>query len=139
MTESATFPSAVPAADAVTVEQAETAWLAAMTATGQDAMRRLMHPDCIVVHAAVGHIHGGEDFLQYTGRMGRITRIEAYDVTVQRFDGVAIVSCLQEMHVVYVPDLTPFAIQAAVTRVWVPNGADWQLAHMQLARRQLPG
>lgn len=127
------------AADAGTVELAEAAWLDAMTASGSVAMRGLMHPDCVVVHAAVGHIHRAEEFLRHTASMGRITRIEAYEVTVRQFAGAAIVSCLQEMHVVYVPDLTPFVIQAAVTRVWVPDGAGWKLAHMQLARRLPPG
>ena len=132
-------PASPPTADAATVELAEAAWLDAMTATGTDAMRALMHLDCVVVHAAVGHIHRAEEFLQHAANMGRITRVEAYDVTVQRFAGVAIVSCLQEMHVIYVAGLTPFAIQAAATRVWVPDGAGWKLAHMQLARRLPPG
>jgi ketosteroid isomerase-like protein len=141
MTASPASPSSasLPAPDATTVELAEAAWLDAMTATGTDAMRALMHPDCVVVHAAVGHIHRAEEFLQHTANMGRITRIEAYDVTVQRFAEVAIVSCLQEMHVAYVAGLTPFAIQAAATRVWVPDEAGWKLAHMQLARRLPPG
>jgi ketosteroid isomerase-like protein len=139
MTESPTVPPAAPAGDAATVELAEAAWLEAMTATGQDAMRRLMHPDCVVVHAAVGRMDDVEPFLQHAARMGKITKIAVYDLTVRRFDGVAIVSCLQEMHVAYVPDLPPFAIQAAATRVWVTNGAGWRLAHMQLARRQPPG
>lgn len=129
-----------PAApDTTTIEAAEAAWLEAQDGTDLDAMRRLMHPDCRVVHAAVGHIHGVDDFLQHTARMGRITEMEAFDVTVRRFDGVAIVTCLQEIHVAYVPDLMPFVIQAAVTRVWAPDDAGWRLAHMQLARRQLPG
>lgn len=139
MTESPASPPAEPAGDPATVEAAEAAWLEAMAVTGPDAMRRLMHPDCVVVHAAVGHIHGVEDFLQHSARMGRITEIEAFDVTVRRFDRVAIVSCLQEIHVAYVPDLTPFVIQAAVTRVWAPEDSGWKLAHMQLARRQPPG
>jgi ketosteroid isomerase-like protein len=140
MTVSNVSPSAAsPAADAATVELAEAAWLEAVTATGTDAMRALMLPDCVVVHAAVGHIHRTEEFLQHAANMGRITQVEAFDVTVQQFAELAIVSCLQEMHVAYVPGLTPFAIQAAVTRVWVPDGAGWKLAHMQLSRRVLPG
>jgi ketosteroid isomerase-like protein len=122
-----------------TVEQAEAEWLEAMTAPAGDAMSRLMHPDCVVVHAAVGRIDGKETFLQRAFPMGPITRIEAYNLTVRRFEGVAIVSCVQEMHVSHVPDLPPFAIQAAVTRVWVTNGIGWRLAHMQLSRRQPPG
>ena len=52
----------------------------------------------------------------------------------------AVVSCLQEMRVAFVPELTPFVIQAAVTRVWVrsPSGGR-QLAHLQMARRLPPG
>jgi hypothetical protein len=71
--------------------------------------------------------------------MGRITGIEAFDVTVQRFDQVAIVSYLQEMHIVFIPDSAPFVVQDATTRVWVLNEAGWRLVHMQLGRRQLPG
>lgn len=91
------------------------------------------------MHSAVGRIDGEDALLEHTARMGRITGIEAFDVTVQRFGQVAIVSCLQEMHIVYIPDLTPFVVQAAITRAWVPDGDGRLLAHMQLARRQLPG
>src|SRR5215472_8167602 len=54
------------AADTSTVELAEAAWLSASLTAGPDAMRALMHPDCVVVHAAVGHIHGVDDFLRHT-------------------------------------------------------------------------
>jgi hypothetical protein len=135
---SPTFPPAATTGEALTVELAEAAWLEAMTA-GPDPMRPLLHPECVVVHSPVGRIDGVDAFLEHTARMGRITGIKAFNVTVQRFDQVAIVSCLQEMHIVYIPDATPFVVQAAVTRVWVPDGDGWLLAHMQLARRQPPG
>jgi ketosteroid isomerase-like protein len=139
VTESPTIPATAPDGDVAAVERAEAAWLEAVTAAVPHAMRRLMHPECVVVHAAAGHIDGGETFLQHTADMGRVTEIKTYDVTVQRFDGLAIVSCLQEMHVAYFPGRTPFVVQDATTRVWVLNQAGWQLVHMQLGRRQLPG
>ncbi|WP_425826304.1 nuclear transport factor 2 family protein [Streptomyces fractus] len=125
----------------LTVEEAEQAWLAAQTATDPEKqLRALMHPDCVVVHAAVGHQHGVDDYLDYAGRLGRTGRVDTYDVTVRRFGATAIVSCLQEMRIAFVPDTTPFVIQAAVTRVWVMDeqGA-WHLAHQQLSRRLPPG
>ncbi|WP_258574860.1 nuclear transport factor 2 family protein [Streptomyces shenzhenensis] len=136
MTNSSTIS---PAGGDATVELAEAAWLEATTATEPDAMRRLMHPECVVVHAPVGRIDGVEAFLGHTARLGRITAVQAYDVTVQRFDRMAIVSCLQEMGIAFLPDLTPFVVQAAATRVWLRSRAGWRLAHMQLARRQPPG
>jgi ketosteroid isomerase-like protein len=121
------------------VAQAEAAWLDAVNANDPAAMRRLMHPQCLVVHAAVGHIHGVDDFLRHTARIGRFSQARVHDVTVRLFHGVAVVTCLQEFHVAQVADALPFVTQAAVTRVWVQAGAGWKLAHMQLARRQPPG
>jgi ketosteroid isomerase-like protein len=124
-----------------TVEDAEAAWLAAQTLPDPEpAIRALLRPDCVIVHSAVGHIHGADDWLAYARRMGRTSQVDTFDVTVQRFGTTAVVSCLQEMRVAYVPDLPPFVVQAAVTRVWVrsPEGG-WQLAHLQLARRLPPG
>ncbi|MFF5301962.1 nuclear transport factor 2 family protein [Streptomyces sp. NPDC013161] len=123
-----------------TVEGAEAAWLAAQTLPEPEpAIRALLHPDCLVVHSAVGHIHGAEEWLVYAKRLGRTSRVDTYDVTVQRFGTTAVVSCLQEMWVAFVPGSAPFVIQAAVSRVWVrsPSGG-WQLAHLQLARRLPP-
>ncbi|MFF5140425.1 nuclear transport factor 2 family protein [Streptomyces sp. NPDC013157] len=124
-----------------TVEEAEAAWLAAQTLPEpEQAIRALLHPGCVIVHSAVGHIHGVEDWLRYAARLGRTSQVDTYDVTVQRFGTTAVVSCLQEMRVAFVPELTPFVIQAAVTRVWVAAEAGgWQLAHLQMARRLPPG
>lgn len=56
-------------------------------------------------------------FRQHTARVGRITGSEAFDVTVRRCDAMTVVGCLREMHIVCVPDVTPFVVQAAITRV----------------------
>ncbi|MGY0064300.1 nuclear transport factor 2 family protein [Streptomyces sp. LZ34] len=139
MTTSPTAATARPAP--ATVEEAEAAWLAAQTLPDPEpAIRALLHPDCVIVHSPVGHIHGMDDWLGYAARLGRTSTVDTYDVTVQRFGATAVVSCLQEMRVAFVPELTPFVIQAAVSRVWVAAEAGgWQLAHMQLARRLPPG
>lgn len=122
-----------------TATEAEVAWLGALAADTQDGMRRLLHPDCVVVHGPVGHIHDGEEFLRYAAGVGRIREVRVHDVVTQHLGGPAVVSCLQESRIAFVPDLTPFVIQAAVTRVWVPGAGGWLLAHMQMARRQMPG
>jgi hypothetical protein len=131
----------VPASAPATVEEAEAAWLAAQTLPDPEpALRALMHSDCVIVHSAVGHIHGVDDWLRYAARLGRTSQVDSHDVTVQRFGTTAVVSCLQEMRVAFVPELTPFVIQAAVTRVWVAaESGGWQLAHLQMARRLPPG
>lgn len=139
MTESPTGSPTAPDGGAAAVESAEAGWLEAVRDAGTDAMRRLMHPDCVVVHAPVGRIDGVDAFLQHTAGMGRVTGARAFDVTVRHFDQVVIVSCLQEMRVGFVPDRTPFVIQAAATRVWLAGGTGCRLVHMQLARRQPPG
>lgn len=139
MTTSSTAATVRPAP--ATVEEAEAAWLAAQTLPDPEpAIRALLHPDCVIVHSAVGHIHGVDDWLRYAARLGRTSQVDIYDVTVQRFGTTAVISCLQEMRVAFVPELTPFVIQAAVSRVWVaaePGG--WQLVHLQMARRLPPG
>ena len=139
MTTSSTAATARPAP--ATVEEAEAAWLAAQTLPDpEQAIRALLHPDCVVVHSAVGHIHGADDWLRYAARLGRTSQVDTYDVTVQRFGTTAVVSCLQEMRVAFVPELTPFVIQAAVSRVWVEAASGgWRLAHLQMARRLPPG
>ncbi|MFG2126595.1 nuclear transport factor 2 family protein [Streptomyces sp. NPDC048751] len=143
MTTSSTVAKdlAVPASTPATVEEAEAAWLAAQTLPDPEpVLRALMHPDCVIVHSAVGYIHGVDDWLRYAARLGRTSQVDTHDVTVQRFATTAVVSCLQDMRVAFVPELSPFVIQAAVTRVWVrsPSGG-WQLAHLQMARRLPPG
>ncbi|GKQ41948.1 nuclear transport factor 2 family protein [Streptomyces sp. A012304] len=142
MTDSPT-PATAESARSVpaTLEDAEAAWLAAQTLPDPEpAIRALLHPDCVIVHSAVGHIHRTDDWLAYAKRMGRTSQVDTFDVTVQRFGTTAVVSCLQEMRVAYVPDLPPFVVQAAATRVWVRSSAGgWQLAHLQMARRLPPG
>ncbi|MFI1710477.1 nuclear transport factor 2 family protein [Streptomyces griseoruber] len=136
-------PAPAPASSSApaSVEEAEAAWLAAQTLPDPEpALRALLHPDCVIVHSAVGHIHGVDDWLEYAKRLGRTSQVDTYDVTVQRFGTTAVVSCLQEMRVAFVPDLPPFVIQAAVTRVWVTDDSGRRrLAHLQLARRLPPG
>ncbi|MFF8022122.1 DUF4440 domain-containing protein [Streptomyces sp. NPDC007896] len=131
----------VPASAPATVEEAEAAWRAAQTLPDPEpALRVLMRPDCVIVHSAVGYIHGVDDWLRYAARLGRTSQVDTHDVTVQRFGATAVVSCLQDMRVAFVPELTPFVIQAAVTRVWARSPAGgWQLAHLQMARRLPPG
>lgn len=115
MTESPTIPPTAPDGDVATVERAEAAWLEAVTAAVPHAMRRLMHPECVVVHAAAGHIDGAETFLQHTADMGWVTEIKTYDVTVcAAVRRVVIVCCLREMHVAYFPDRAPFVVIPAV-------------------------
>ncbi|WP_406109153.1 nuclear transport factor 2 family protein [Streptomyces sp. NBC_01003] len=139
-----THPSttaAVATSPPATVEEAEAAWLAAQALPDPEpVLRALMHSDCVVVHAAVGHIHGVDDFLRYAARLGRTSNVIVHDVTVRTFGPTAVVSCLQEMRVAFVPELTPFVIQAAVTRMWVTDEqGGWKLAHLQMARRLPPG
>ncbi len=117
----------MPATDAGTVERAEAAWLQAMTATGPDAMRRLMHPECLVIHAGVGpcsprgglplaHSRHGPDHPDRGTRRHRAPIRRAGDRDLRH-----------EMHLAYIPGLTPFVIQATATRVWVLDGSGWKL------------
>ncbi|MGW4912801.1 nuclear transport factor 2 family protein [Streptomyces sp. NPDC004270] len=141
MTTSSTAATDRPAPAPATVEEAEAAWLAAQTLPEpEQAIRALLHPDCVIVHSAVGHIHGADEWLRYAARLGHTSQVDTYDVTIQRFGTTAVVSCLQEMRVAFVPDLTPFVIQAAVSRVWVTDDTGrCRLAHLQMARRLPPG
>ncbi|MGW2888036.1 nuclear transport factor 2 family protein [Streptomyces griseoruber] len=141
MTQSPTSAPAVPADDTATVELAEAAWLAASDSTDPEASRRLMHPDCRVLHSLPGRIDGVEDFLRYRAHMGQVTGTRTSHVTVREFGDMAIVTCVQQFYVVPspAPDVIPLAVQAAVTRVWVQSEAGWRLANLQMARRQLPG
>lgn len=122
-----------------TVTEAEAAWLTALVADTQDGLRRLLHPDCVLVHGPVGHISNGDEFLRYATEVGRISEVRVHDVVRQQLAGATIVSCLQESRIAFRADLTPFVIQAAVSRTWVPRADGWLLVHMHMARRQLPG
>ena len=62
---------------------------------------------------------------------------EVLDAQIREFDDIAIVTCLQEMDIPFVPDLPSFVIQAAVTRVWIRTDEEWRLVHLQMARRLL--
>jgi hypothetical protein len=134
-----TIPTFNPRADSAdgpaTVASAEAAWLAAIAGT-EDAQRQLMLPDCVVVHGPVGYVHDRETFLRYNSTMGAIIAAETGEVDVREFDGQAIVTCYQKLRVEFVPDLAPFLIQAAVTRIWTWTDEGWRLRHMQLSRRQ---
>ncbi|MGD6741568.1 nuclear transport factor 2 family protein [Streptomyces sp. BH106] len=130
-----------PAATPATVEEAEAAWRAAQTLPDPEpALRALLHPECVIVHSPVGHQHDADAWLGYAARLGRTSQVDTFEVTVRRFGATAVVSCIQEMRVASVPDLPPFVIQAAVTRVWHDSPTHgWQLAHLQMARRVPPG
>lgn len=124
--------------DTSSVAAAEAAWLDAMTRPEMEGVRHLLHPEFRAVHGPVGFIHGADDYLRYARGMGAITGNEVSDVSVRHFQGTAIVTCLQELHVAFIPDLAPFVFQAVITRVWAQTGDGWRLVHIQSARRQLP-
>ena len=117
---------------------AESAWLQAIS-RGNDAQRDLMLADCVLVHGPVGNIHDREEFLRYNLTMGAIASAVTTDVHVVESPGMAIVSCHQKMRVEFASDLTPFLIQAAVTRVWFSTAEGWKLGLQQLSRRQPTG
>jgi len=118
-----------------TIDDAEDAWLRAIQ-EGIDDQRELMLDDSTVVHGPVGHIHGREEFLDYNASMGAIVEAATSDVLVVEHPGMAIVACHQRMRVRMDADLTPFLIQAGVTRVWFDTAAGWKLGFQQLSRRQ---
>ena len=120
-----------------TVDQAEAAWLVAITA-GDEEQRRLMLPDCVIVHAPVGNVHDRERFLSYNASMGPTLEAETSEVTCRERGGRAIVTCHQKMRIRRVLDLPPFLVQAVATRVWFSTDEGWRLGHMQLSRRQPP-
>ncbi len=139
---SATADSALSAADSAditAIAAAEAAWLSAWGSSDRAGMRLLMHSDCLVVHGPLGHQSGPEEFLAYNKSVGPISEALVHDVVTRPLGGVIVVSCLQESRIMFVPDVTPFVIQAAVTRVWAPVAGTWLLAHMHMARRQPPG
>ena len=120
-----------------TVDQAEAAWLVAITA-GDEEQRRLMLPDCVIVHAPVGNVHDRERFLSYNASRGPTLEAETSEVTCRERGGRAIVTCYQKMRIRRLPDLPPFLVQAVATRVWFSTDEGWRLGHMQLSRRQPP-
>ena len=122
-----------------TIEEAEAAWLDALTSPTTDAMEALLHPDFLAVHGPVGYMHDMRQMLAGAAARGPAHAVQMIDVRTRHFGDTVIVSCLQEMHVAFEPNLPPFVIQAAVTRVWVQSDDGWQLAHLQMARRFPPG
>ncbi|MFF4117606.1 nuclear transport factor 2 family protein [Streptomyces sp. NPDC001714] len=123
------------AASTATVAEAEAAWLVAIT-RGDEEQRALMLPDCVIVHAPVGHVHDRESFLDHNASMGATLRAETSQVTCQERAGRAVVTCHQKMSIRRIPDLPPFLVQAVATRVWFATDGGWRLGHMQLSRRQ---
>ena len=121
-----------------TIDEAESAWLAAV-ATSVDAMRDLLHPDFVAVHSPIGRIQPAEEFLRDAADRPLAGDIRVLESTVRVFPDTVIVSGIQQSSLAYVPDVPPFTIQAAVTRVWVRVDGGWLLAHLQMARRFPPG
>ncbi|ALU73460.1 hypothetical protein H351_30940 (plasmid) [Rhodococcus erythropolis R138] len=119
------------------IDEAENAWLTALT-EGEQAMRSLMLDDSHVVHGPIGKIDGPDSFVAFASQRRRTVFARAEDTTVIVRGDVAIVTCLQEMHVVFTEDLPPFPIQEAVSRVWKYTVDGWRLAHMHQSKRQPP-
>jgi ketosteroid isomerase-like protein len=119
------------------VLEAEATWLKALV-EGDNAMLALMLDDCVVVHGPVGKIDGPQEFATFasTRRKTAFARTENVDITLRR--SVAVVTCLQEMHIYFAPDLPPFPVQEAMTRVWEATDEGWRLAHMHQQKRQAP-
>lgn len=107
-----------------TVDEAEAAWLVAIT-KGDEEQRHLMLRDCVIVHGPVGNVHDHEQFLTYNASMGATETAETTEVT-----------CYQKPNIRRVPDLPPFLVQAVATRVWFSTDEGWRLGHMQLSRRR---
>ncbi len=123
-----------------TVAQAEDAWNDAFLAPTVEPMRLLLHPDFIAVHGPIGHIQDLDEFINDAAARPRPVEVAVLARTVREINDMATVSCIQELRIPFAPNVPPFTIQAAVTRVWVRDGGtDWSLAHLQMARRLPPG
>jgi ketosteroid isomerase-like protein len=120
------------------IEQAEAAWLVALT-EGEEAMTALMLEDSHVVHGPVGKIDGRESFAHFASTRRRTVFAKAEELSITVRGNTAITTCLQEMHIVFDEALPPFPIQEAVTRVWEQTVEGWRLAHMHQAKRMPPG
>lgn len=121
-----------------TISAAEAAWVESLTAPTRDSMQQLLHPAFVGVHGPVGYIHDRDEFLADASRRPPAVAVRILDAQIREFDDIAIVTCLQEMDIPFVPDLPSFVIQAAVTRVWIRTDDDWRLVHLQMARRLPP-
>ncbi|WP_405477213.1 2Fe-2S iron-sulfur cluster-binding protein [Streptomyces canus] len=120
------------------VEQAEAAWLAALT-KGEEAITSLMLEDSRAVHGPVGKIDDRETFAHFTWTPRRHVFAKAEDLSITVRGTTAITSCLLEMHIVFDENLPPFPVQEAVTRMWEETGEGWRLAHLHQAKRIPPG
>jgi SnoaL-like domain len=120
-----------------TIDDAEQAFIDALT--GKRSLRDLLHPDFIAVHGAPGFRHSAERFAGESEKRAPAAKVLILEPVVRRLGSQAIVTCLQEMHVAFVPDEAPFVIQAVATRVWTETGEGWRLFHLQMARRVTPG
>jgi ketosteroid isomerase-like protein len=120
------------------IEQAEAAWLAALT-EGEEAMTALMLEDSRAVHGPVGKIDDGKTFVRFTWTRRRHVFAKAEELSITVHGTTAITTCLQEMHIVFDENLPPFPVQEAVTRVWEETAEGWRLAHLHQAKRMPPG
>jgi ketosteroid isomerase-like protein len=119
------------------IEQAEAAWLVALT-EGEEAMTALMLDDSRVVHGPVGKIDAREAFARFASTRRRTVFAKAEELSITVRGNTAITTCLQEMHIVFDENLPPFPVQEAVTRVWEETAEGWRLAHMHQAKRMPP-
>ncbi|GKQ41977.1 nuclear transport factor 2 family protein [Streptomyces sp. A012304] len=119
------------------IEQAEAAWLVALT-QGEEAMNALMLDDSRAVHGPVGKIDAGKDFVHFTWTRRRMVFAKAEELSITVRGNTAITTCLQEMHIVFDENLPPFPVQEAVTRVWEETPEGWRLAHSHQAKRMPP-
>ncbi|MBY4108207.1 nuclear transport factor 2 family protein [Rhodococcus fascians] len=119
------------------VDEAESAWLDALTA-GFEAMRALMLDESHVVHGPVGKIDEVESFVEFASTRRRTVLVRARDRKVTVRGDIAVVSSLQEMHIVFAEDLPPFPIEEVVTRVWKMTDVGWRVAHMHQSKRLPP-
>lgn len=122
-----------------TVENAEKAWLEVFLDSDHARMRSLLHPEFIAVHGPSGSIQGADVFAAMSEKRPPAAGIEVFEPTVRQVGDVATVSCIQEFHVAFEPDVPPFAFQAACSRVWTRGEDGWKLLHLQMARRIVPG
>ncbi|MEU9330301.1 nuclear transport factor 2 family protein [Streptomyces canus] len=120
------------------VEQAEAAWLAALT-KGEEAITSLMLEDSRAAHGPGGKIDGRETFAHFTWTRRRHVLAKAEDLSITVRGTTVITTCLQEMHIVFDENLPPFPVQEAVTRVWEETAEGWCLAHLLQATRMPPG
>jgi hypothetical protein len=120
------------------IDEAEAAWIEALTAPTTEPMRALLHPQFVAIHSPAGVIQDKEQFLtDFVGRPA-LEDVQVLAPVVRYFPDMVTVSCLQEVRVAFVPGAPAFVIQMAVSRVWVCDGDRWQLAHQVNYRRFPP-